>query len=53
MKPEYGIAILALAGGEFGYALTRSAGWLGTVIGVVLGILLGTVLYKIPPRKLK
>ena len=53
MKPEYGIAILALAGGEIGYAVSRSAGWLGTVIGVILGILVGIVLYRIPTRKLK
>jgi uncharacterized membrane protein (UPF0136 family) len=53
MKPEYGIAILALAGGEIGYAVSRSTGWLGTVIGVVLGILFGIILYKIPPRKPK
>ena len=53
MKPEYGIAILALAGGEIGYAVSRSTGWLGTVIGVILGILVGIILYRIPTRKLK
>ena len=53
MKPEYGIAILAFAGGEIGYGLSRSTGWLGTIIGVVLGILFGIVLYRIQIRKPK
>lgn len=53
MKPAYWIGILALVGGIVGYSLSRSTGWLGTVIGVVLGILVGTVLYAMQTRKTK
>jgi hypothetical protein len=53
MKPEFGIAILAIAGGDVGYAVSRSTGWLGTIIGVIIGILVGIVLYNIPKRKIK
>lgn len=53
MKPEFGIAILAIAGGDIGYGLSHATGWLGTVIGVVLGILFGIALYRLPIRKPK
>jgi hypothetical protein len=53
MRPEFGIIILAIAGGDVGYAVSRSTGWLGTIIGVIIGILVGIVLYNLPKRKQK
>jgi uncharacterized membrane protein (UPF0136 family) len=53
MKPGYWIAIFALAGGIIGYAVFRSSGWLGTVIGIIIGILIGALVYAQQARKTK
>lgn len=53
MKPAYWIGVLALVGGVIGYAVFRSAGWLGTGIGVVLGILVGALIYALQTRKIQ
>lgn len=42
---------MALLGAIAGYALLRSTGWLGTLIGLIVGLLVGLAIYTMQTRK--